>query len=498
MAGFLKDVGKQAARNIGASLSRTGILGAAIGKTFAKKFGEDQEDTQVADAIKEQSVIQEENSASLTRIESVVTNISDNVYNLAAVMNAHVVTLQEAQRIQKEKAFKQAAAAEEAAAEATKIGAPDPSGTADSGDKKKGGMLSGIMDSVASTKNMFKGFLKKFAVVAVGVTAALGVAAGVSALSDKGEEEPTSATEEPKPVEQPPEPPPEATRVSSAESESPNSMISSFTGAISKFGGSKGAEDAPAVGNMIKAGATGDMGGFMAAAQAHSAKNPPPPAAEPAATPAAPPPPVAASGPDPEVEKLKEFFQRPENAGDNARLGELQNTINVIKRAISSTKSLISSATTPEEKARHEDILKNQLEPGLEAAKKEKKAILDKGRQAVGISTAPKAPGASTSDTSSAPTGTQTAGPSGGGGSPMGSGGGASAAPVTPPPPSTGADVASASTAVAAASEPQQPKNEQVNMSSSNDTGSPPPASIPSPIADRGSLDNDTIFNAGG
>ena len=214
---FLSDVKKQAAKNIGASISKSGILGAAVGKTFAKRFGADEEDTQVADALKEQGSLQSDNSAILTRIESVVMNIADNVYNLAAIMSNQATSMKEAQKLQQEKAFKDAAAAEETASEATKVTAPTAAGT-EGGDKKKGGVMSGILDSVSSTKNMFKGFLKRFAVVAVGVTAAIGVAAGVGAAVGALNSGSETKSEETAPTETPT---PDATRVASPDSETP-------------------------------------------------------------------------------------------------------------------------------------------------------------------------------------------------------------------------------------------------------------------------------------
>jgi hypothetical protein len=156
---------------------------------------------------------------------------------------------------------------------------------------------------------------------------------------------------------------------------------------------------------VAKAGEGGDFGAMIAAGEEFKKKYPvkapapPSPVVAPPAVAASPspivPPAPAAGGSgtatpdsdDSEVKKLAEYFGRPENAADNAQLEELQNRIGTIKRGIRDTKSLIASSTTNEEKERHEKILKEQLEPGLEATKKLKKAILDKARNALQIKT---------------------------------------------------------------------------------------------------------------
>jgi hypothetical protein len=156
---------------------------------------------------------------------------------------------------------------------------------------------------------------------------------------------------------------------------------------------------------VVKAGEGGDFGAMIAAGEEFKKKYPvkapapPSPVVAPPAVAASPSPivpPAPASGgsgsatpdsDDSEVKKLAEYFGRPENAADNAQLEELQNRIGTIKRGIRDTKSLIASSTTNEEKQRHEKILKEQLEPGLEATKKQKKAILDKARNVLQIST---------------------------------------------------------------------------------------------------------------
>jgi hypothetical protein len=169
----------------------------------------------------------------------------------------------------------------------------------------------------------------------------------------------------------------------------------------------------------------------------------------------------------------------------------LQGRIGTIKRAIRDTKALIASSTTPEEKARHEAILKDQLEPGLEATKQQKKAILDKARKQLGIKPR-EGGGAPPSAPSSMPSASSSSAPSA-----PSAGGGGGASPVSASP-SSGKSVGAASTSVAAASEPKPAENKTItSTSNAGSTGSAAESSMPSPIAERGSLDIGITFGSG-
>jgi len=517
----------QMVAGVGNAVFGSGMVGGALNKAFQGKFGEKQEnDTRVADALEAQTKVQEQNSAVLTRIESIVMNIADNVYNLAGVMNAQVVSMQEAQKIQQDRAFKDAAAQEEATAEAKKVQGPVIASTPTKPveDKKSGimGMIQGLLGSIGSTKNLFKGFLKKFGVLALGITSVLGVAALSFGGSDDEEEKknedpsgtisvmgdaqaaltPSASATEPTKTSQPLEQPQQqATPVKT--SDEAGGMSSSFTGPMGAPNPAAGS-NAPSTPITPTAVASPTPASTPAATPATTPATPTTP---PAATPAAPPPSVAASKPevDPEVTQLNEYFQKPENAAEKAQLDELGSRETKIKLAIDHTKSLISSATTPEEKTKHTNILKNQLVPSLAATREQKKTIINEARKTVGMK-----PGTAASAPSSAPSGGAAAGGAmgggggamsggggggGGGGGAMSGGGGGGASPVASSP-STGADIGSTSTAVAAASEPSTPKNNVSEFSTNKNEGSPPPSAIPSTIAKRGSLDIGTVFGS--
>lgn len=492
MAGIIGDIKAAAKKNVVKGISKSlfgkGIVGGALGKAFEKKFGDQEEkDTQVADALSEQGNLQDSNNATLARLESVVMNIADNIYNIAGVMNAQVVSMKEAQRLQSERAFKDAAAKEEADAEARKVDGPGAAGTEGTTGSAGGSksLLGNILGSLGNTKILFKGFLKKFAVVAGALAIGAGTAYALSSSSSGSEQAPESQTASPQSDSQPETIPPEsATTIAPPPDESPSSA---FTNVIATQGGERGKKEAPLIGNIMGAMESGDMGAMIGAVQEHQKAFPQPPAA----TKAAPPPPAAATAPpadttqDQDVAKLADYFNRPENAADNAQLEELQNRIGIIKRAIRDTKSLIASASTPEEKAKHEKILKDQLEPGLEATKKQKKAILDKARDTLGIKP-------TTVSNSGSDSGSSSMSPSSGGSSSPS----VAAAPV-PPSPSSGSQLNSQSVETAAAYEsPNQNSNNMSVTNNSGDAGSPSPNSIPSPIANRGSLDADTVYSS--
>jgi len=489
MASIIKDIAKKAKNNavksVGNAVFGSGIVGGALNKSFQKKFGDQEEgDTRVADALEAQTKVQDQNSAVLTRIETIVMNIADNVYNLAGVMNAQVVSMQEAQKIQQERAYKEEADKEEAAAEAKKVQGPSAAGSTPASTSEKGGimgMLTSLAGSIGGTRKLFKGFLKKFGILALGITAALGVAAIASKMgsddSTKQNAPPVSGTETTTDAQQS-EKPPQETDVSP-----PTSEDSSEMARLQQRGGSSSGatpQSAPPMGGTTPT-SSGSSGGSQTA---------------PSSTPVAPPPSVAATSPavDPDMAKLEDYFNKPENAAERAQLEDVHKRQTDIKEGIRATKELMQGPQTPEDKARNESILK-LLEPRLEATKKEKKAILDKARKSVasesssGQASAPSAPSVG---------GAQTLSSSGGAGgisASTGSGGGGGATPV-PPSPSTGAVIGDSSTAVAAASEPSRPKNSISEFNASKDEGSPPPSAIPSPIANRGSLDIGTVFGS--
>ena len=201
--------------------------------------------------------------------------------------------------------------------------------------------------------------------------------------------------------------------------------------------------------------------------------------------------PVAQAVPDDvsSDKELQTYFEKPENAGDNLKLKDIQNRINVINNNIATTKQLINSESDPNTAKMYQDTLKNQLEPELSVAVKQKKDIVDNARSVINskkkstVSATPVAPEPESKGVQSAATG--------GGSAPSASGAMSQAAPEKNVP-SSGSDVTMASSAVERAqTAPKSPIISNVDNSSSSmsSTEQGTRFKIPSPVANRGSID---------
>jgi hypothetical protein len=584
---LIKDVAKKAKSNavksIGNAVLGSGVVGGALNKAFQNKFGDKEEkDTRVADALEKQTTAQSDNSATLTRIESIVMNISDNVYNLAGIMNAQVVSMQEAERLQKERAFKEGAAKEEAAAEALKP-TTAPAGTKAPTKEKEGGgfggILSSIMDSIGGTRKMFMMFTKKFGVLALGLTAALGIGAAIAGAKagffdskDQKPPVPEKATPEAPPGPQEVAPPEAPAAEASPESAPPPS-----------------AEPLPDTG---AGGGRGGQGGPTADQAASAPTAPPPPTAVVSAPPPAagggastsaksPPQPAATQQTtDSEAGALKDYFDRPENAMDKvqlealwARKQQLQTGLALAKQnndpklASSIVENIASVETTRSEilerakkaaapagggkaamapatpvsappaaaskfgdkaesdpkEARNfifrssqigvdpkpdgsfvdiesgNPVTEEQLAQKIQATGKDPAKVIDqvkKYQEKIGKRT--QTPAGGSQPVAPAGGGGDAAAVAGGGAGGGGGGGGAAPGGATPvpPAPASGADIATASTDVAAASEPKPPQTSSTEVNTGSSDSNPLPNAIPTPVANRGTLDVGTVFGS--
>lgn len=487
--GDLKAATKQhVVKTAARSMLGAGVLGKALSKTFEEKFGEKeqtvQDDPRVVQALEEQQQIHKENNSILVRMERIVTNISDNVYNIAGVLNDQVVSMQEAKRLRDEQHSRDMAAQEEAAAETQKqlnptLSATSPPQTKD-GEKK--GLLSSILGEVGSTKKMLGKFLKKFAVVAVGLGTLLGAGALFGKTFDEKDGEQT--TEEPSSIDpaalaramapsEADQTPPAPTPVP-PDSESPSSFM---TNAMTRLGGEQGSKDAPFMGSLMKAGESGDMGGFIEAAKAHAAANPPPPPP----TPVAPPPAPAASSPAPSTsaaapaspeDNIKRLEGNIEN--NNKRLADREKRAKM--RADDWKKRYADDPARLNELLEKDKIDMDNYRGMVEGSNKEAQQQIDALKSA--SSTSPGASGGSSA--AAAP-------PSSAGATPVQSS------------PSTGKDIGTQSTDVAAAAALPPPSQDQVvdtTPKQASEPIGPGGVDMPSPIASRGSLDNNTTFEA--
>lgn len=529
----LKSAAKsKAVRGITGSLFGSGIVGSALKKSFQRKFADkaSSEDTSVVDALHEQEKVISDNDMTLVRIERIVMNIADNIYNIAGIMNAQVVSMREAERIREQARSRDMAAREEALSESTREIAPTAAATEQTKpEESKGGLVSSLMGTVGKTKRMFGSFLKKFGVAALAVTGTLAAAtAAIASSQGSSDQEPGEETTVESGTGVPTTPPSvdqndgsydtaEAARLSrnaSAPSPSPaaqaspvqqdgsmGQMMSMFSQMASSV---PGGEQATARLKPFTAAMASEnpVASFIAAAQDDAARNPqpqqppaPPPAPAPEPT-AVSQPQLSASTPAPKstaelIESTKQNIEF-----NNKRLGQREQAyekrVAIIRQRYASEPDKMKEMLDNEARG-IEDYRKmvNDSNATLEDRVKQLEA---QGKQTQG-------PG--TSSASASPPAGGGGGVGGGSSSPGGAGGsssgGASATPMIPSP-STGADVGSASTQLAASLNTPSATAPAVQAvtaeSASSSVGGQSASVLPSPVADRGSLDKGLTFES--
>lgn len=490
MATFGADLRKTAARKIGNAVFGSGMVGGALNKAFAKKFGGgDQKDTQVADALSEQAKEQETVNSALGRIELTVMNIADNIYNIAGVWSKHVASMEEARKAQRERMSREAAAKEEAASEmqATRIEAPGTAGTkAPTEEDKKKGPIGKIMSALSSTRGVVGKLLKRFALVTGGALLAAGVGgaamATVFSAADSAFGKEDAATLEPSPSDLPTEDGGETTTTGTSTLTGAQPQPSTSSSAPPPSSPTSAAAQSTLLDAQAKEGAMYEQVQRETSSAA-------PPAATPVAQPAMPAtaPPAPPQGADSLPAQAEEFFNKPENIAYKVQLEAVNAKIKGLNQSILTTEAAMIGAS-PEDTKRHKATLSN-LKTQLANAEDEKdnlvKSAMNSTPQAVASMVAGQtAPELSTSSTPSAATSAAPASTS-------------SATPI-PPSPSTGTEISQASVDVAAAGEPQPQGDAMVTNNGEVSDGKPaPPMPMPSPIADRGSLDIGTTFRSG-
>ena len=488
---IVSEAKKKAVRGIGEAAFGTGVIGGALRKSYEKRFLKSDEDNRVETALQTQSNQLDQNNATLTRIEGIVLNISDNIYNLAGVWSNHVSSMEEARREQAERLSREKAAEEESAREVSKVDAPTAAST--TVEKKDGGSI--LSKITGASKGLFGNFMKKFAIVA-GVAAVGAGAAAAASGSEIFDDETPDAEEDVGQAEEQPSDQPEL--VPTPPGETPKTMITGGAPTDAPLP-SPVPPEVPSVLPVPSAspapastGATSSSASTSTSAPAPTpapALPTPAPAPPPAPTPAAPPPSVATAqleGPKDETEaKIKNLEK-----GVAGRKKYLAREKKSKEQQITSWKK--RNADKPEEekqeyerKARERlKQLEDELTADIKAKEEEIKQLRSGQKKTAAPPSSPSSSGG------------------GGGGAPAAtssSGGGGSSTPM-PSMPSSGTQVAQSSTAVAAASEPKSQGTQVVSTSTSSgprDGGATSSGAIPSPVADRGSLDIGVFFKPG-
>lgn len=473
-----------------------GIVGKSLRAGFEAKFGsnQDEQDDPVEDIT--DSLVDQQGV--LVRIETLATNISDNVYNITAAWSKNAKTLEETRKLQEEQHKQEMMSAEEAALESKfsiePLTKPTPTGKENekSGSGASGltGMLSGLLKSAGKLKSALGGILKskKFlalAAVTIGAGAAAALINEDGTSTDKSGPQTNQDGTQPIEKVEPVRVEPRITQPNVGENNSETEKL---------LRSSKTAEMATQVSKP------------SVSTTPQQATNTP--SSQPSS--------------DSDVQKLKDYFQRPENAADGAMVSELSQKEQTIEDAIKQTKSLASKVESPTEKAKYDLIIKNQLEPSLQLVKNQKQEIINRAERSINPpqqanvgSSAPAPTQVQTQPTTSAsitPNGSTTGDSSGSGAS--GSSGptmvdnapqsGSEASGYSGPTmvdnaPSSGSNLAASSEAVESSSTAsKQPKVVNVDNSTSTTSSQADKtrSKIMSPVANRGSLDKMSFSGA--
>jgi hypothetical protein len=177
----LKKVAKQ---KIITGFFGSGTIGQAISKRVLKK----EEDDPVSSALAEQQNVQTNINTTIVRIEPIVVNISDNIFNIAAVWSKHVARMEDALKFQKERLSKEKAAVEEEdneerAVEAEVVKKASAGGTDTGTDDTKGGILGSLLRGTNKTRSIIKSGLANIGKFLLASAASAALSTGAVAVT---------------------------------------------------------------------------------------------------------------------------------------------------------------------------------------------------------------------------------------------------------------------------------------------------------------------------
>ena len=505
-----------------------GIIGKSLRSGFESKFGSGEEadtnDPVMGSAFNDFSdgvfkSIEDEQGV-LIRIETLATNISDNVYNITAAWSKNAKTLEETRKVQEEQHKLEMMSAEEAAIEAKSKLEPlsKPTPTGKENEKPGTGLLgisnmfSGLLKSAGKLKSSLLGILKSKKFIALAALT-IGSSAAAAILSNQGSNSTINPNTElpPEKLDSQPEPTkinPVITQQDKQEAERETEKLLKLsktrdqTTSITNNVTNQNADNVTNnVTNQNPTNVTNNVtnqSNNLNVSSTTQVSKPPLSTATPRSAIA----PTSSSN-DSDVQRLNDYFQKPENVADGVKVQELSQQEQTIKEAIKKVQKLSEhSITTPSEKARYEYLIKNRLEPSLQLVTNQKQEIINKAEQATkSLQTT------SSSSNVSAPTpikSTPSASPG-----PTASGMGSSSTPagsssmgesgptMMENSPTSGSNIAANSEAVeSSASKPNQPTVTNIDNSSQNmeSREGKTRKGIPSPVANRGSLDSMAFF----
>jgi hypothetical protein len=193
----LKEKATSGLKGVATSVLGKGVLGKTatklIDKKFKKKSGSNN--SPVADAIDKQNTENNLTNTTLARIEGIVLNISDNIYNIAGAMGARLSSMKEAQLAAQQQNSLDAAKQEESQTEL--IGAINPAATGgakpDSEGGEKKGLIGSLLDNFKGVKGAFGSIVKKVALVGGGLLIAAGGITAAFNMFSKSDDEADAA-----------------------------------------------------------------------------------------------------------------------------------------------------------------------------------------------------------------------------------------------------------------------------------------------------------------
>lgn len=197
---LIKELKYAAQQKLVTTFLGTGMVGRAVGQRLERKYREGE--PLVAKALSEQNAVQTKINTTIVKLEPLVTKIARTVHLIAKVWSKHVFAKQEELRVRRENLTKERAAAEEEEnerkqAEQEAIRKESLSGLQPATDTSgKSGVLGTLLSDSRKTKSFIKSALSKIGtmllgatVIGAGVVGAMSIANRQERMDEEGEEE---------------------------------------------------------------------------------------------------------------------------------------------------------------------------------------------------------------------------------------------------------------------------------------------------------------------
>lgn len=189
---LIKELKYAAQQKLVTTFLGTGTVGRAVGQRLERKYRESE--PLVAKALSEQNVVQTKINTTIVKLEPLVTKIARTVHLIAKVWSKHVFAKQEELRVRRENLTKERAAAEEEEnerkqAEQEAIRKESLSGLQPATDTSgKSGVLGALLSDSRKTKSFIKSALSKIGTMLLGATVIGAGVIGAMSIANKQEQ----------------------------------------------------------------------------------------------------------------------------------------------------------------------------------------------------------------------------------------------------------------------------------------------------------------------